>query len=881
MKTYIAQVVINDRREKIVALNANKLFQQEHYIIECDGTTPFPVIAMQHLQILKALSINNNDINLNELQVDCHLQDNKLQVILRKKEIIAPTNIMEEAPASLSYEDLDKFKSQPKPKENNKISNKQLIPQSIGIFHDIIDLSLLQWTNGDFAIQGNIIKNYETLSNESFPYLNIELSLFLDQIEYSNAIKIDFAHKEQFVGIALDFGSESSQMAIKRYDQGAGLLDRKPSIENLFKNILAFHKSQNWIAKDDQHHYYQEEPNTNFYKSLFFLKEELSGDYQNIYKDLFIKNLPDNLKTLVNTKDGYTTLTTQKYHQIPNLKITHKYDELFSGINFNIEKDGYPINVSLGSIKNKVYNSILKMMIHSYLKKEFIISYNSSKKIRFILLVPNIYDYSDIQQTQSLLQEIFQSLADNEYQGKLLAWEIITISESDASFLGYINKNTANIQPNKDYIIIDSGKGTTDLSVIKTGIANIYNVKPVYRNGFAGAGNLISFAVFETLIHFLRSQATNKNAVQRFIKDSILHTLASNDLEQKNKFYQEIERLKFNYTTNTSYALQQWQHAKVGDITFKNISELGAGLADLTDLLKQIDCITDFYEYIGDTCNLIAQRTVGYIKLVQQNSKDFNCGGILFTGRSFMFAPLEQAIKQAISSQLNLPISLMHTLSGTELKDVCIKGVFNKSVRMNAEIIGYPIQYFTTPSINIDTPTPKSTENNLKSTAGSIQKRLLKLFFNELQEIEKGEIVIAGEQSLSPQHLYNSQILIGSKRYKITGTTAYNTDKDSHLELDIIYTPNGYIVRAKEHNTIKNIFELAEIFDSEDIEMNMVIPSLFPNYMQEQYIYSYKRSDDDFIINAEVTTATNQQNDNSPAISEFIHIEKPKGPIYF
>src|SRR5690606_13011181 len=111
-----------------------------------------------------------------------------------------------------------------------------------------------------------------------------------------------------------------------------------------------------WIAKDDRSTYFQEEPNTSFYKSIFFLKEDLSGDYEDIEKELFIQDLSENLKMLVNSssrEEGYATLTQNRYHQLPNLKITHKYVDAFGGLNFNITKEGYEVNVSLSEIKNK------------------------------------------------------------------------------------------------------------------------------------------------------------------------------------------------------------------------------------------------------------------------------------------------------------------------------------------------------------------------------------------------------------------------------------------------------------------------------------------------------------------------------------------------
>src|SRR5690606_20916434 len=124
------------------------------------------------------------------------------------------------------------------------------------------------------------------------------------------------------------------------------------------------------------------------------------------------------------------------------------------------------------------------------------------------------------------------------------------------------------IEKNKEYIVIDSGKGTTDLSIIRTGYNNAFDIKTIYRNGFAGAGNLITFAVFETILHYIRAHATNQNDAYNFIKEKIINVLNSNDLELKNNIFSQIERLKFKYLDNKNYVAAQWNNAAVGDTNF-------------------------------------------------------------------------------------------------------------------------------------------------------------------------------------------------------------------------------------------------------------------------------------------------------------------------
>lgn len=877
MNYYVLPIIINDRREVNLQLSNETISSNttNKYIVEVPENMQFSLISMLRDAEIRSFVPETTELDLADLHTSYILSNNKLTVSLQAKQktqqIIAEPEPEQPKDLPLSYDDLDSYQPQKKAKpiipDIPEVSSSSI---AIGNYENIMAISANNYSTGALNIFATVGNNLNQISGQ-FPDLTIEINLLTNDRLYQNSITISFAHPEQFLGIALDFGSESSQLAVKRYQIGFGIQERPPEHENLYHNIRSFHKAKGWIARDDNSKYYQEEENTNYYKSIFFLKEDLTGDYEDIERELFIQEMPENLKMLVNSSshdNGYASLTEKHFHQLPNLKITHKYVDVFTGLNFNINKEGYDINVSLSEVKNKTYNSILHVIIESFLKKEFIKFNGAKRKVRFVLLVPNIYDHIDVRHTQLLLNKIFQDFADHEYNGKLLAWEILTISESDASFLGYINKNDVHIKNDSDYIIVDAGKGTTDFSVIRTGKENLYNIKPIYRNGFAGAGNMVTFSIFETVLHFIRAHAEHQNNAYRFIKEEILANLTDSNLEIKNQFYKQLERLKFNYNRNSGYVLNQWNNAKSGDFSFKNLTDGGANITTLIDLLSQIENVADFYGYIFETANLIAQRVVSNLKMIKENKDDFNCAGILLTGRGFLFPVLEEELRRGISEQLKISDSLVHRLEGNELKDVCIKGVFNNTVRVNTERIGYPIQIVVR---------EKPVENNQQqdkiepvSKKPSIGNRLLGIFFNELNDIENAEAIIANEKPVAFDSLYKSQILIGSKRFKV-GSSSLFDNQNKAVDADIIFTPQGYVVRKKENGVIKNILMLNEIFDTDKVEMNMVIPSLFPNYMDDKYIFSLRRDD---IKRAPILPPPPPPMGNTDA-------PKPKGPLYF
>lgn len=840
------------------------------YIIEVPSLTSFNLFSILRENVIKTFVEGTRDIPLNRIQATCTFQNSSITLHLAEQKAKAEpvAEKAEPAPAKekLSYEDLEDFvaKEQPKPREEPMLQ----IPEQTEQLGQANSHLMLAFESRQNLIN---IKSRQTreINETLFDRNKIVLHVLLETGDetYSSTVDLYLAHPSQFLGIALDFGSESSQMAVKRYTNDFNLQEKKPEIENLFRNIVSFHKSNGWISQHESVDFYQEEKNTNFYKSLFFLKEQLTGEYEDIDKEVFIKNIADNLKMLVNTKDGFNTLTEQKFHQLPNLKIIHKHEDLLSGVSFEIEKQGYGIPVKLSEIKQKVYNTILKVMIASFLKKEFIRYDKATRYIRLMLLVPNIYDTNDINYIQHQLHNIFRELSEQEYKDRILAWEVLTISESDASFIGYINKNNISIQKDRDYIIIDSGKGTTDFSIIRTGRDNIFDLKPIYRNGFSGAGNMITYAIFETLLHYIRQTAKTNQSDIKYIKDKIIRILTSDDLERKNNFYNELERLKFNFKgSNVSNQVKgTWDHARSGDIGFKDLIEYGDGINTLISLLSGIENVADFYSYINETCDFIADTTVRYLKLIKDNKKDFNCAGIILTGRSFMFKPLVDKLKQSLIAELRVPEQQITLLNSNELKDICIKGVFNNSIRVNAEMTGYPIQLIFGDK-EPEAPQVKKPVVNRKS--------LFARLFNDLNNFDQAEEkVLAFDRNLNFDKLQNSQFLIGSKTYRISGNDIFQKRAGVVYEADVEFTHRSYFIRRKHDGVIDSIAPMKAIEDTENSDMSLIIPSLFPNYIDEKYLNSLERDD---IMTITATPAI-PGNNNDPGNSG----PQNPNPLYF
>ncbi|MCY1544855.1 hypothetical protein D9M68_807630 [compost metagenome] len=195
-------------------------------------------------------------------------------------------------------------------------------------------------------------------------------------------------------------------------------------------------------------------------------------------------------------------------------------------------------------------------------------------------------------------------------------------------------------------------------------------------------------------------------------------------------------------------------------------------------------------------------------------------------------------------------------------------------MRLNTERIGYPIQIIVGAKQDVP-PAQQETEEEKKKV--SLGNRLINLFFNELNDIENAKAVLTTDKPITYDTLYKSQILIGAKRFKVSGSSLYDNPGQS-VDADIIFTPQGYLVRKLEHDTVKQILQLSEIFDHDKVEMNMVVPSLFPNYIDEQYIYSIRRDD---IRKAPIMPPPPFSGGAGQNPGYTAPVNKPKGPQYF
>ncbi|MEM7039284.1 MAG: hypothetical protein AAF570_20070 [Bacteroidota bacterium] len=162
------------------------------------------------------------------------------------------------------------------------------------------------------------------------------------------------------------------------------------------------------------------------------------------------------------------------YEMVSNLKLA----ELEIARDFSLCVNGVEKDITDKEMQEEIFRRLMSQFLHLLLSElENTLRPQSGKLLKITLLVPNIYSQ---QRVNDLVRNVYTDLQRmlEKYEYDYRGFEIQTLSESDASFLGLLSNaalpdfNWHTLNRNGNYLVIDSGKGTTDLSVISVGDDN-------------------------------------------------------------------------------------------------------------------------------------------------------------------------------------------------------------------------------------------------------------------------------------------------------------------------------------------------------------------------------------------------------------------------
>lgn len=513
--------------------------------------------------------------------------------------------------------------------------------------------------------------------------LTVIICFTLDGIIYSGEFLLHLAGQKQTFDVVMDFGSEASQIVMHpRGGAGNEILHRTKIVDKLVKYYYPHLGEASLHQRTDDDELYSSQFFTRKSEAVFDPASPAGkqGEYE-------LLNL------LTDRRSIYDLASTHMF--VSNLKLAHL--------------GAYPQQIHFQSTQSNIYHAEHKLFDELVLDlQQAVINYfiqmilqelrgahkKGSQLYAVIkLLVPNVFDQQKVSLIVDKTCQSLMEITDKNPDYPLVGWEVGTISESDASFLGFKREKEADSRKkaepywvaDKDYLIIDAGKGTIDFSILELSRDN--QLTSIFRSGFIGAGNVISYAFVDTIFTALFD--TPKQNRQQAIYSICLapHT----DMVAKLAFMQLVEQFKQNYdhTKSTDYRplTELLNQDLLSDIRqeYRENPQAPTLLTQIVDALRSVqfrqNSLCDEFGLILDTVDLLTGKIYDEI----QYSGYYNHARIekiILTGRGFKFKPFQKAI----ADKFQMPVD-----TTTDLKKICLLGAFSgDKINFDSNLVGYP-----------------------------------------------------------------------------------------------------------------------------------------------------------------------------------------------
>lgn len=503
-----------------------------------------------------------------------------------------------------------------------------------------------------------------------------------------------------------DFGSEASQIALQTPYQNQGFKPIK-IIQNIERHFheYADHLVSNYAGRA----YIQSAEKDTLYSSRILIKKRgtafdiieapqkpsASNSGNILDSDEFLNILTD----WETSGDSGEQEVLDVRFIAPNLKIAAIKDFFDQQIFFANPKDNAideSEELDFTEKKMDLLSLTLNKFIH-VICASIRANTNASEKVNLLLtlLVPNVYSHDAVEQIiKHLYLDIQDILDDENFDYNISGFEIQILSESDASFLGMVTDEKLSPQKGERYLVIDGGKGTLDISVIRVNDQRGNQYSSLYRSGFIGAGNVITYAFLETLLGYYLGQ--DIATIRQFIEEQIIE--GSNPREVI-RFMELVEKLKVAYSQGYQDNRTTVTRKDIHEVSYTSMKKYPSIQNDrsyLPDLIELIE--KDFFvkKKSGLACKFtikdkwrVIEISVAQIvdKLKQQliHFKDDKFDKILLAGRAFLFADF----KKRIEKELQIFCKQKVDFYSKNPKMVCILGAtVDKSMNNGSNLIG-------------------------------------------------------------------------------------------------------------------------------------------------------------------------------------------------
>ena len=645
------------------------------------------------------------------------------------------------------------------------------------------------------ADQKRISVGYYKQKVEQFPF-HINVTLFYNETEkYTGKFHFAFVPSNQCQRVVIDFGSEASQVGYKSCGPQAGVV-QYDILENIISQLNIADRSKTWKREDFLNH---EAGQFSLYRSFYAIKKNITKEARENFPFNFTNDLVnDEIRLFIARQEVGATevLFRQRHEIIPNLKLgIEKSIQLTIGQ----QTEDYSIRFHKKELISAVLLRLLRLMIST--KPDF-----QQGGIIVTLLVPNIYTQHDVFEMLNELRVrtagLLRSL--NIFSDKLYI-EYETISESDAAFMGYQQTHASEINlTNGDIaLVIDCGKGTTDISMLLAD--DNENYSSFFRTGFAGAGNVLSYGFTEDFLTLVLRAIPGNNdlSIKDFISRQIMDQNLTVDvlnfiqlMENQKKRYKQLQAISI--TSFAELAEQSYSTERtIGNLHKNQFTLLQYADAILKD--RNIRWDEEITGIINKATECLVHCIISSIRDVMTKDIKKRIKVVMLSGRAFYFDDLKFKLEKELNKLLGTEVSIKTVPTGRALnnKNVALHGAFSGAYKIT-DFTGIPVDKKEGLSKNKDV-----LNNNVYLYRGI--------------KIEPGNDI-----------LYNTAIVRRNNQQLI----AYK-----NKTVDIYFTRDNIYLRLMENQRVKDVKSLYSILTSiaevySPIQ-DMKAISMFPGYVGE------------------------------------------------
>lgn len=343
----------------------------------------------------------------------------------------------------------------------------------------------------------------------------------------------------------------------------------------------------------------------------------------------------------------------------------------------------HPVNTTghITPVLRVIYKQIITAA-EKGLKQYYDYNPENIKATSVLVLVPNIYKQEDIDTLLDDLNQLNQSAIKNQTNCEM-RYDFRVISESDAAFLGVkevgingnetilkkINREVKDEKQKDAYLIIDSGKGTTDFSIINYNPGDTNSVSSYKRGGIAGAGGAIDY-VFTRIVarQIYKNSSKYPKCDETMFVDRFMEVISKLHPTRQDKAMRLIELAKKKYDIENGTiptvcncfpdAIIEPIMDESATIDIENeiiSSKMDGEWNRFEDNDWDNTSYTQLEEIdkseIASVCNKIAKETIDKIFGNIDEHITNRIDVVLMTGRSFLFKPLRLAFEKMLNEK--------------------------------------------------------------------------------------------------------------------------------------------------------------------------------------------------------------------------------------